>query len=305
MSSQLLKDFKAHSPRALSRLISMAENRDDGVHQILSDLYEPMTNAKIIGITGPPGAGKSTLVNGFIGDLRGKGRTVAVIAVDPMSPFTGGAILGDRIRLSDHFNDQGVFIRSLSTRGKLGGLSFATREVVHLCASFGFDTILVETVGVGQSELDIRKIADVRLVVLVPESGDGIQAMKAGILEIADIIVVHKADREGALRIAAELNAMCQMSHRESTPVLTTSSKDPGSLHRLFSKTLKFFKTHAKEVRTRREASVSETIRELLEDRLIREAAHWADRRVGQEKNPYAFMLKFNKIYPPESLFPK
>lgn len=305
MNSQLRKDFKAHSPRALSRLISMAENRDDGVHQILSELYEPMTNAKIIGITGPPGAGKSTLVNGFIRDLRGKNETVAVIAVDPMSPFTGGAMLGDRIRLSDHFNDSGVFIRSLSTRGKLGGLSLATREVVHLCASFGFDTILVETVGVGQSELDIRKIADVRLVVLVPESGDGIQAMKAGILEIADIIAVHKADREGADRIAAELKAMCRMSHGKSTPVLTTSSKDQDSLHRLFTETFKFLESHAKEVRTRRGASVSETIRELLEDRLIREAVNWAGRRVGREKNPYAFMLKFNKTYPPESLFPK
>lgn len=217
---------------ALAKLISVVENREPEMRRVMSGIYERAGRAYVIGITGPPGAGKSTLVDRMISHLRAGGSTVGVIAVDPSSPFSGGAVLGDRIRMQGHFLDDGVFIRSLSTRGRHGGLARATRDVTRLMDAFGKDYVLVETVGVGQTELDIMELADTTIVVLVPEAGDTIQVMKAGLLEIADVFVVNKADREGADRLKGELERMLHMLPGESTwevPVLSTeATRDKG-----------------------------------------------------------------------------
>jgi LAO/AO transport system kinase len=200
--------------RALARLITRVENRAPGVPELMARIHARTGRAYTVGITGPPGAGKSTLVDRLVAAIRKTGATVGVVAVDPTSPFTGGAVLGDRIRMQAHTLDPGVFIRSMATRGSLGGLARATAEVQKLLDAAGFDWILVETVGVGQTELDVIKLADTTVVVLVPESGDGIQTMKAGLLEAADLLVVNKADREGAQRLMTELKHMVHL-HRE------------------------------------------------------------------------------------------
>lgn len=302
-ADQLLGEFGKKNLRALSRLISMAENRDDSVREILGKLYSRTGQARVIGLTGPPGAGKSTLVGEFVRSIRAAGKTVAVIAVDPMSPLTGGALLGDRIRLSEHFNDSGVFIRSLSTRGKLGGLSQATREVVHLADAFGFDFVLVETVGVGQSEVDIRKIADLSIVVLVPESGDDIQTLKAGLLEIGDLFLVNKCDREGADRLALELRNMLELAHRTETQVLLTQAKDASTHGAWFAAMENFFTAQAATVKARRLASVRSTAETLLETAVLAEARAWVGRHVKDEKNPYEFVQRFLAQHSLKDLF--
>jgi LAO/AO transport system kinase len=206
--TRLLTDFDAGRPAALARAVSIVENRRTHADALLATLHPRLGKARRIGITGPPGAGKSTLTMQLVKLYREQGLTVGVVAVDPSSPFTGGALLGDRVRMEAVALDPGVFIRSMATRGSLGGLAAATRDVCDVVDAFGVDRILIETVGVGQSELDIARTADSSLVVLVPESGDSIQTLKAGLMEIADVFVVNKADRPGADRLAVEIELM-------------------------------------------------------------------------------------------------
>jgi len=201
----LISELVAGKTAALARAISVVENGRPGFEKLLAEVHRSLGKARRIGITGPPGAGKSTLVERLVTAYRAAGLKVAVIAVDPTSPFTGGALLGDRIRMESVALDQGVYIRSMATRSSLGGLATTTREVCDLLDAAGFDRILVETVGVGQSELAVAGMADSTVLVLVPESGDGIQTLKSGVMEIADVFVVNKADRVGAEKIRQEI----------------------------------------------------------------------------------------------------
>lgn len=243
----LIERFRQGDVRALARLISLLENEDPGAAGIMEELYPLTGRAYVVGLTGAPGAGKSSLVDRLTALLRKRGETVGIIAVDPTSPFSGGALLGDRIRMQDHATDRGVFIRSMGTRGSLGGLAHATGEVVKALDAFGFDWILIETVGVGQAELDIMHVADTTVVVLTPVAGDAIQTIKAGIMEIADVFVINKSDLPGAAKVAAEIEMMLDMQGerlRWRPPVVKASATEGRGIddilaavesHRLFS----------------------------------------------------------------------
>lgn len=222
-TEQLVERMLAGERLALAKLMTIVENREPETAEIMSRLHG-RGDAGVIGVTGPPGAGKSTLLDSLTSHYRESGRSVGIVAVDPSSPFSGGAVLGDRIRMQSHFLDEGVFIRSLSARGNVGGLARASRDVTRLLKASGKDVVIVETVGVGQSELDIMRLADTVVVILVPEAGDTVQAMKAGLLEIADIFVVNKADRDGAQRIKMELEQMLHLRPPDGwdVPVLMT-----------------------------------------------------------------------------------
>jgi LAO/AO transport system kinase len=221
--------LRSGDPRALARAISTVENRAAGWSDLLKALFPHTGKARVIGMTGPPGAGKSTLVDQLAKHYRKEKQTVGIIAVDPTSPYTGGAILGDRIRMQDHYSDPGIFIRSMATRGSLGGLARATADAATVLDASGRDLVMIETVGVGQDEVDIVRLADVTVVMLVPGMGDDVQTIKAGIMEIADIFVINKSDREGAERVEREIRAMQSLATRHdrwTPPIVKTVASE-------------------------------------------------------------------------------
>ncbi len=235
---ELVEKMLSGNQLALARLITLLENRADDLPEIMRTVYPHTGNAYCLGVTGPPGAGKSTLVDELTSVMRQRGLTVGIVAVDPTSPFTGGALLGDRIRMQKHYLDDDVFIRSLATRGSYGGLSASAKCIVKALDAFGKDVIIVETVGVGQTELEIIEAVDTILVVMVPEAGDTIQTMKAGLMEIADIFAVNKADREGATQMAAELRAMLsgrQIPTYWEIPVIETEASNSIGIEELYA----------------------------------------------------------------------
>lgn len=222
---KLLNNAFKGDPRSIGRLISFVEADTPSAKEIMKQVYPRTGKAKVIGITGSPGAGKSTFVDRLIEQFKGENKKVGVIAIDPSSPFTGGAILGDRLRMQSHALDEDVFIRSMGSRGHLGGVSRSTHEAALILDACGFDIVLIETVGVGQSEVDIIKIADTVVLVLVPGMGDDVQIMKAGIMEIADTFVVNKADKEGADKVASDVQVMLKMlKEKEWVPPVTLVS---------------------------------------------------------------------------------
>jgi LAO/AO transport system kinase len=236
--NDLVKGMLAGKEQALARLITLIERESPEVPLIMSKIYPKLGKSYVVGVTGPPGGGKSSLVDRITTKMRADDKSVGIIACDPSSPFSGGAVLGDRIRMQQHYLDKEVFIRSMATRESRGGLSPTTKEVAKLMDAFGKNFVLVETVGVGQTELDIMDAADTVIVVLVPEAGDAIQAMKAGILEIADIFVVNKADREGAETVADDLRQMLRLNPKHEwweVPVLTTQAVNDVGIDELYT----------------------------------------------------------------------
>jgi LAO/AO transport system kinase len=225
----LVTRLREGSPRALARAISMVENRTPQSTELLKALFPYSGNALLIGLTGSPGAGKSTLVDQIAREYRKQGKTIGIVAVDPTSPFSGGAILGDRIRMQAHHADAGIYIRSMATRGSLGGLASTTADVATVLDASGRDLVMIETVGVGQDEVDIVRLADVTIVILVPGMGDDVQTIKAGIMEIADIYVINKSDREGAERVEREIRAMQSLVTRHDAwvpPIVKTVASE-------------------------------------------------------------------------------
>jgi LAO/AO transport system kinase len=234
----LIEQLRAGDPRALARAISTVENRTPGWSELLKALFPHSGHARILGLTGPPGAGKSTLVDQLARHYRKENRTVGIIAVDPTSPYTGGAILGDRIRMQEHFSDPGIYIRSMATRGSLGGLARTTADVATVLDASGRDLVMIETVGVGQDEVDIVRLANVTIVILVPGMGDDVQTIKAGIMEIADIFVINKSDREGAERVEREIRALQSLAIRSDNwtpPIVKTVASEGGGIAELVS----------------------------------------------------------------------
>jgi LAO/AO transport system kinase len=229
LARPLISEVRSGDPRALARAISTVENHAPGWIELLKELFPHTGKALTMGITGSPGAGKSTLVDHLAKEFRKENRSIGIIAVDPTSPFTGGAILGDRIRMQSHFADPGIYIRSMATRGSLGGLARATADVSLVLDAAGRDVVIIETVGVGQDEVDIVRVADITVVILVPGMGDDVQSIKAGIMEIADIFVINKSDYDGAERVEKEIRALQSLATRDdkwTPPIIKTISTE-------------------------------------------------------------------------------
>jgi LAO/AO transport system kinase len=261
--------------RAIARAISLMEDEGADGAALIQQIFSRTGRAYLVGVTGPPGAGKSTLVDRLTSQLRGADRTVGILAVDPTSPFTGGALLGDRVRMQAHAGDAGVFIRSMATRGHLGGLARATSDAALVLDAAGKDIVLIETVGVGQDEVEVIRTADVSIVTLVPGAGDDVQALKAGIMEIADIFVVNKADREGADRTAASIEAMLSLHTYGAgdwrPPILKTEATTGQGVSELLE-TIDRFRAHTGGAQgTRRRARAEFRVRELLSRRFLRD----------------------------------
>jgi LAO/AO transport system kinase len=272
-----IKSLRSGDARALARAISAVENRTPGWSDLLKALFLHTGRARVLGLTGPPGAGKSTLVDQMARFYRKQNRTVGIVAVDPTSPYTGGAILGDRIRMQDHFADPGIYIRSMATRGSLGGLARTTADVTTVLDASGRDVILIETVGVGQDEVDIVRLADITVVILVPGMGDDVQTIKAGIMEIADIFVINKSDREGAERVEREIRALQSLAVRNdgwTPPIVKTVASEGKGVEELAAAVGEYEKYLQKENRALKKSveNWQERLVEMLRDAMLEKA---------------------------------
>jgi len=304
-----LKDWvariRAGEVRALARAITSIENREPESVELLKAIFPHSGKAQVIGLTGAPGAGKSTLVDQLAREYRKQGKTLGIVAVDPTSPYTGGAILGDRIRMQAHHADEGIFIRSMATRGFLGGLARTTADITSVLDAAGKDLVLVETVGVGQDEIDIVRLADVTVVILVPGMGDDVQTIKAGIMEIADVFVINKSDREGAERVEREIRAMQTLAIRKddwTPPVVKTVASDGRGVSELAAAIADYQKFQQKTgLVTKKRAEnwrerLLEMLRESLMERLLREhlndgqLADYAAQVAEHKRDPYALV---------------
>ena len=280
--------------RALARAISLAEDRDPQATELVAELQPHTGKAYLVGLTGAPGTGKSTLADALVRVIRDRGQTVGVIAVDPSSPFTGGAVLGDRIRMSRHTLDKGVFIRSMGARGHLGGLAAATREAIHLLDAYGRDVILVETVGVGQSELEISTICDTIVLVVMPEPGDAVQTIKAGILEIADVFVVNKTDLGGAEKTRRLIQDALAMGPRQtwSPPIVMASAAKEEGVDKIWDAVLahRTFLQESGGLASRRQQRLKQEVVALVAERAREEA-----RQMLEGDTPVARRLRENR----------
>jgi GTPase len=301
MTSSLGDRVLAGDPRAIARAISLIENDEAAGVDVIGQIFSHTGRAYVVGVTGPPGAGKSTLVDRLLTEFRGQQKRVGVIAVDPTSPFTGGAVLGDRLRMQQHANDPGVFVRSMATRGHLGGLARATEDAALVLDAAGHDVVIIETVGVGQDEVDIIRMADVSIVTLVPGAGDDVQALKAGIMEIADVFVVNKADREGADRLVSAIEGNLALhaygAGEWRPPILKTVATTGAGVAGVIDAIRTFRERGAGEHAARRRARGEYRLRELvaqqfmkhLEAQVLRagEFSALVDRVASRELDPY------------------
>ncbi|HEY1802772.1 MAG TPA: methylmalonyl Co-A mutase-associated GTPase MeaB [Terriglobales bacterium] len=305
----LVQKVRAGDARSLARAISLVENRADGWLQLLKALFPHTGRARTIGLTGAPGAGKSTLVDQLALHYRKQDHHIGIIAVDPTSPYSGGAILGDRIRMQRHFADPAIYIRSMATRGSLGGLASATADIATVLDASGRDLILVETVGVGQDEVDIVRLADVTVVILVPGMGDDVQSIKAGIMEIADIFVINKSDHEGAERVEREIRALQSLAARSddwAPPIVKTVASSSQGIAELAIEIQKF-EDHMKghDFLARRKAHNWQTrLLEMLRDSLMAKArTQLSDEKLNQyaaeiaahKRDPYSLIEEIAK----------
>jgi LAO/AO transport system kinase len=304
---ELVRRIRAGQPRALARGISIVEDHSAQATELLKALFPYSGNAVLLGMTGSPGAGKSTLVDQVAHAYRAQGKTIGIVAVDPTSPFSGGAILGDRIRMQSHHADPGIYIRSMATRGSLGGLASTTADVATVLDASGRDIVMIETVGVGQDEVDIVRLADVTIVVLVPGMGDDVQTIKAGIMEIADIFVINKSDRDGAERVEREIRAMQTLAMRKDnwTPLIVKTVASTGMGVTELLQAIEKYRTylqqdgraHARRVENWR-GRIAEMLRDALFQRVLSyylsegEATRYAAEVAEHKRDPYSLVEK-------------